>query len=101
MSDSVTTSTPLPTIPPTLSIVFSSSVPLFPPPITFKKFTSTKKPAQKAPIVLTITAPSSPTSLLSPSEFMEKKKLKRSRSDPSFDSPPHSNACTTTLPKGV
>lgn len=61
---------------------------------------SKKKPSTKKP-PLTSTAPSSPKNNLSPSEFMEKKKLKRSRSDPSFDSPPHLNACTTNLLKGV
>ncbi|WZZ70616.1 hypothetical protein YC2023_081986 [Brassica napus] len=53
-----------------------------------KKKASTKKPSH------TITAPSSPKKNLSPSDFMEKKKLKRTRSDPSFDSPPHQSTCT-------
>lgn len=53
-----------------------------------KKKASTKKPSH------TITAPSSQKKNLSPSDFMEKKKLKRTRSDPSFDSPPHQSTCT-------
>ncbi|XP_018460158.2 uncharacterized protein LOC108831089 [Raphanus sativus] len=61
---------------------------------------STKKPPSRKSSQIS-SSPSTPKKPLSLSEFAEKKKLKRTRSDPSFDSPPHQTASTTVLPKGV